>query len=145
MGQQRSRLARGVMMATGALLFSAAIKAGEINSGPDCSAITDWPAQITQVRLNESGVAFPASTKITSTLVASMKMNEKQRRDLQRARILDKQTLAMVGALYRQVYRITLLPPDSKAHIFITTTLASDEECSVALLSIAEIAQELTN
>jgi len=133
------------MVATGALLFSAAIKAGEINSAPDCSANTDWPAQITQVRLNESGVAFPASTKITSTLVASMKMNEKQRRDLQRARILDKQTLAMVGALYRQVYSITLLPPDSKAHIFITTTLASDEECSVALLSIAEIAQELTN
>ena len=126
------------------LLFISGVSAArELSLGPDCSAINSWPTQTTEVHLIEKGLILPKGVNRDAALISSMPLNEIQRQEIQRAGIFDASVNIFPGPLYRQVYRITFTPEKSQPVSVMTTTLASDDECSVALVSVALIAKEL--
>lgn len=139
------RFISGALPALAALFFSLSCNAEQNDSGPDCSAINGWPTQTTAVHLIEKGLILSKDVKTDAALISSMPLNEMQRQEIQRAGIFDASKNIFPGPLYRQVYRITFTPEKGQPVSVMTTTLASDDECSVALVSVALIAKELVN
>lgn len=137
------RFISGALPALAALFFSLSCNAEQNDSGPDCSAINGWPTQTTAVHLIENGLMLPKGVNKYAALISSMPLNEIQRQEIQRAGIFDASVNIFPGPLYRQVYRITFTPEKGQPVSVMTTTLASDDECSVALVSVALIAKEL--
>ena len=126
-------------------------------AGPDCSDINRWPTQSTANRLSDFGI--PAANiqfdKTKTTLIVSEAMSESQRsawliRENERSRQLgfasnknsfDDRSFPQV--IYKQIYRVTFTDKADRHVEFIITTLASDEECSVGVESVALISKEI--
>lgn len=152
MCEKRSTLkCRIVILCT--LLFSEIVNA----AGPDCSDINSWPTQMTANALSKFGIKSEAiefektrtellvSEKITQTEAKALVKREVERAHrvglVNNAHLFDDIYLSQ--PIYKQIYRIQFTDNTHQLFRFMTTTLASDEECSISIEAIAHIDDEL--
>lgn len=135
------------------LLFSEVVNA----AGPDCSDINSWPTQMTANALSNFGIKSEAVEfeKTRTDLLLSEKITQKEakalvKREVERARRVGLVNNAhlfddiyLSQPIYKQIYRIQFMDKSKQSFHFMTTTLASDEECSISIEGVAYINEEL--
>ncbi len=150
--ERRSLFKREIIMLC-TLLFAGVVSA----AGPDCSDINRWPTQITANHLPDFGIKSEniIFEKTKTDLLASGEITKKEaegliKREVERSRQLGLSNdphlfddIFLSQPIYKQIYRIQFTNNNNQLFRFITTTLASDEECSVSTEAIARIDDEL--
>jgi len=135
------------------LLFSGVVSA----AGPDCSDINSWPTQITANLLAKFGIKSESIIfeKTKTDLLVSAEITKKQaealiKREIERAGRIGLSNaphlfddIYLSQPIYKQIYGIQFTGKNNQLFRFMTTTLASDEECSVSTEAIARIDDEL--
>lgn len=135
------------------LLFSGVVSA----AGPDCSDINSWPTQITANFLAKFGIKSESIIfeKTKTDLLVSAEITKKQaealiKREIERAGRIGLSNaphlfddIYLSQPIYKQIYRIQFTGKNNQLFRFMTTTLASDEECSISVEAIARVDDEL--
>ncbi|MDV5140928.1 hypothetical protein [Chimaeribacter arupi] len=135
------------------LLFSGVVSA----TGPDCSDINSWPTQITANLLAKFGIKSESIIfeKTKTDLLVSGKITKKEaegliKREVERAGRIGLSNaphlfddIYLSQPIYKQIYRIQFTGKNNQLFRFMTTTLASDEECSISVEAIARVDDEL--
>ncbi|MBS9438265.1 hypothetical protein EAE91_14235 [Photorhabdus noenieputensis] len=154
MGQWRSRF-NGRIILLSVVVLSFSISA--IAAGPDCSDINGWATQLTANSLNDFGIDRHSIDfdKTQTSLILSERLNKSEvaiilQREIAKAErekvLIDKHEFDDVylsQPIYRQMYHVTFTNKSRDKLSFITTTLASDDECSIGIENIYQISKEI--
>ncbi|PQQ23299.1 hypothetical protein [Photorhabdus hindustanensis] len=154
MGQWRSRFnGRIILLSVAILSFSISA----IAAGPDCSDINGWATQLTANSLNDFGIDRNNIDfdKTRTSLILSEKLNKSEvaiilQREIakaEREKVLNDKhefdDIYLSQPIYRQMYHVTFTSKSRDKLSFITTTLASDDECSIGIENIYQISKEI--
>lgn len=152
MGKRRQKFNRPIIW-TALMIFSGIAHA----TGPDCSDINAWPTQLTANALKDFNIDRKTIdfVKTHTTLIISEVLSQKALQPVIDKNVAegmktgllknkhDLDTVYLNGPIYRQLYKVNFISNVGVKTSFITTTLASDDECSVGFENVMLIAKEV--
>jgi len=152
MGEQRQKFNRQIIST--ALMACCGMAQA---AGPDCSDINSWPTQLTANSLKDFGIDRNTVDfdKTHTILIVSEALSKKALQPVIDKDVAegiktgllknkhDLDSVYLAGPIYRQIYKINFTRHTGENTIFITTTLASNEECSIGFENVALIAKEV--